>query len=203
MDETDKEEIIRLYEGRLEKFGWTVKTMGWSSREQQFLRFRILSEISNLNGKSILDVGCGFGDFFDYLKDNGIRVDYYGIDLSERIISEAQKHHPDLKFEVMDILNEEIGRNFDYVFESGILNKKSSSNLADAHAIITKMYSLCTIGIACNMMTDYVDYTEDYLFYYSPEKMFGFCKSLSKSVVLRHDYPLYEFTVYLYRNPKT
>ncbi len=199
MNETDKEEIIRLYEERLEKFGRSVKTMGWSSREQQFLRFKILSEIGDLNGKSVLDVGCGFGDFFDYLKNKEITIDYYGIDLSERIITEAKKQHPSLHFEVKDILTQEINRKFDYVFESGIFNKKISDNLTNTHAVIARMYDLSTEGIACNMMTDYVDYFEDYLFYYSPEKIFAFCKTLSKSVVLRHDYPLYEFTVYVYK----
>jgi SAM-dependent methyltransferase len=203
MKEKDKEEIIRLYEDRLEKYGRSVKTMGWRDKDQQYLRFKILSEIGELDGKKILDVGCGFGDFFDYLKNNGIDVDYHGFDISPKIIAAAKRHHPDLIFEEKDILAEEMDEKFDYVFESGILNKKNLDNCMYAKAIISKMYNLCTEGISFNVMTNYVDYREDYLFYYSPEKIFAFCKKLSKFVVLRHDYPLYEFTMYIYKNKRS
>ena len=99
-----------------------------------------------------------------------------------------------------DILNERIGEKFDYVLESGILNKRISNNIEYAEEMIARMFELCEIGIAVNMMTDYVDYKEDYLYYYSPEDMFKFCKGLTNFVTLRHDYPLYEFTIYTYKN---
>jgi len=195
----EKKEIINLYEMRLKKYGNSVKTMGWRDKEQQYLRFKILSEIGDLNGAKILDVGCGFGDFYDYLTDRGIIVDYTGYDISPKIIDVAMSKHPQIKLEVRDILKERISEKFDYVFESGILNKRISNNVEYAKKMITRMFELCGIGIAINMMTNYVDYTEDYLYYYSPEKMFKFCKGLSKWIVLRHDYPLYEFTIYLYK----
>jgi SAM-dependent methyltransferase len=200
MDEKDKQEIINLYEDRLTKHGVSVTTMGWRDREQQALRFKILSEIGDLQGKKILDIGCGFGDFYDYLEQNSIYVDYHGIDLSEKIIAAARERRHDMLVEVRDILTDGINERFDYVFESGILNKRISDNYAYAHEIITAMYRVCNEGIAFNMVTDYVDYKEDYLYYYSPEKIFSFCKGLSRFVVLRHDYPLYEFTVYMHKN---
>lgn len=202
MDEKEKADIIRLYEDRLEKYGVSVKTMGWRNTTQQKLRFKILSEIGDLNGKHILDVGCGFGDFYDYLDQSGLYTLYHGIDISPKIIDSARNRRKGLLVEVRDILTDELNERFDYVFESGILNKRISDNYAYAQDIITNMYRVCNEGIAFNMMTDYVDFQEDYLFYYSPEKIFSFCKGLSKFVVLRHDYPLYEFTVYMYKtNP--
>ena len=61
------------------------------------------------------------------------------------------------------------------------------------------MFALADKAIAVNMMTNYVDYRDKYLFYYSPEEMFRFAKSLSRNVVLRHDYPLYEFSLFIYK----
>ena len=52
--------------------------------------------------------------------------------------------------------------------------------------------------LAIDFVTNYVDFKEDYLIYHSPEAMFRLAKSLTKRVVLRHDYPLYEFCLYLY-----
>lgn len=199
MLEKEKEEIISLYETRLNEHGDSVKTMGWRDREQQYLRFKILSEIGDLNDAKILDVGCGFGDFYEYLINKSIEVDYTGYDISPKIIDVAKSKHPQIKFEVKDILKERINEKFDYVLESGILNKRISNNIEYAEEMIARMFELCEIGIAVNMMTDYVDYKEDYLYYYSPEEMFEFCKSLGKFVTLRHDYPLHEFTLYIYK----
>lgn len=197
----EKKEIINIYETRLRKYGDSVRTMGWRDKEQQCLRFKILAEIGDLNGTRILDVGCGFGDFYEFLIKRSIKVDYTGYDISHRIIEVAKSKHPEIKskFKVKDILRERTNERFDYVMESGILNRRISDNIKYAKKIIARMFELCKIGVAVNMMTNYVDYKEDSLYYYSPEEMFKFCKSLTKGVVLRHDYPLYEFTLYLYK----
>ncbi|KAF5422780.1 MAG: 2-polyprenyl-3-methyl-5-hydroxy-6-metoxy-1,4-benzoquinol methylase, partial [Candidatus Methanomarinus sp.] len=129
MLEKEIKEIISLYEARLKEYGDNVKTMGWRDKEQQHLRFRILSDIGDLNGSKILDVGCGFGDFYEYLVDKGIKVDYTGYDISLKIINVAISKHPQIRFEVKDILKERIDEKFDYVLESGILNKKISNNI--------------------------------------------------------------------------
>jgi hypothetical protein len=31
------------------------------------IRFGVLSQVGNMDRSSVLDLGCGFGDFFDYL----------------------------------------------------------------------------------------------------------------------------------------
>jgi hypothetical protein len=68
------------------------------------------------------------------------------------------------------------------------------------HAVIGRMYALCDVAIAFNLMTDQVDYRSDRLFHASPGATLDFCRrELSRSVTLRHDYPLYEFTTYVYR----
>jgi hypothetical protein len=85
------------------------------------------------------------------------------------------------------------------VFESGIFNKRIHDNISYAKKFINKMFALCKIAIGINMTTDYVNFKERYLYYYSPHEIFKFAKKLSRFVVLRHDYPLYEFTVYIYK----
>jgi hypothetical protein len=50
------------------------------------------------------------------------------------------------------------------------------------------------------MMTAYVDFQEPRLFYYHPEEIFRYAKSLTKRVTLRHDYPAYEFAIFLYQD---
>ena len=53
-------------------------------------------------------------------------------------------------------------------------------------------------GVAVDLLTSYVDFKKDHLHYYQPETVFSFAKQLTRRVTLRHDYPLFEFCVYLH-----
>lgn len=199
MNEREKEETIRRYRERFKKYGISPKSLGWKDRKSQVLRFRILSEIANLDKKSILDVGCGFGEFYEFLIKKGYKVKFTGIDIVPEFLEIARKKYPECEFLIKDILQEKFERKFDYVFSSGIFNAKISDNYYFLEKMVEKMWSLAKKGISFNMMSDYVDYFDKTLFYYSPEKIFSFCRNLTRKIVIRHDYPLYEFTVYLYR----
>jgi len=89
---------------------------------------------------------------------------------------------------------------FDFVICSQVLNLKTPgvNNFELAQEFLTEMYRVARKGVACDFVTSYVDFKEDYLFYHSPEDIFAFSKTLSKRVTLRHDYPAFEFCVYLY-----
>ena len=117
-------------------------------------------------------------------------------------IETAKKNHPDGEFFIRDIQKEGIHKKFDYIVSSQVFNNKLLHDNNDA--IIKEVIKICfassTKGMAIDMLTSYVDYQEDKLHYYSPEEIFAFCKSLTRPVALRHDYPLFEFTVYLYKN---
>jgi hypothetical protein len=60
-------------------------------------------------------------------------------------------------------------------------------------------FRMCTKGVGANMTTDAVEYHEEHLHYFDPARVLNFCRGLSRYVMLRHDYPLYEFTVFIYR----
>jgi hypothetical protein len=67
---------------------------------------------------------------------------------------------------------------------------------------ITEMYAHCRRGISMNFITTYVDYKYDFLFYMSPARILDFCrKNFSRHIVIRHDYPLWEYSVFVY-NPE-
>ena len=42
-------------------------------------------------GSLVLDVGCGFGDFLTYLRDNGIEPRYTGIDICEPMVRRCRE----------------------------------------------------------------------------------------------------------------
>ncbi len=202
MKENEKKAAIERYNERLARLGPTPQALGWRSREQQALRFSMLAGLGDFDGCSVLDVGCGFADFYDYLVGHGKRVAYTGVDINPRILEVARERHPELRLLERDVLEEPFQESFDYVVESGIFNRRLSDNVGYVAQMLEAMFSVCYIGVAADMMTKYVDYEDEHLFYYSPEEMFRLAQSLTRYVVLRHNYPLYEFTLYLYRKPQ-
>ena len=199
----DKKRLIALYEDRYIKYGYDIKSVGWGSVETQRLRFDVLCDIEDLKGLAVCDLGCGFGDLFAYLKERFGNVNYHGIDISEKLISEARSRYPEVSFEVRDILQEPCPQKFDFVLCSGALNFKIEDNQKYIDDMVRCMMEMASIGVAVNFLSTYVDYTLEKNFHFSPEKAFSLGKRLTKFVTLRHDYPLYEFTLYLYHQKRS
>ena len=69
MNNINKINILKLYNKRFkDKLLPNYRKLGWGSKKSQDLRFKILIDRWNLENKSILDIGCGFGDFYFFLK---------------------------------------------------------------------------------------------------------------------------------------
>ncbi len=64
-----------------------------SSREDPWPELKFLFNKAQ-NGDVVLDLGCGNGRFFKYLT----HTNYTGLDISEKMIEEAKKRFPNVKF---------------------------------------------------------------------------------------------------------
>ena len=63
-----------------------------------------------LPGEKILDLGCGNGRYFEYLKDK--KVDYFGVDNSAELIKIAKSRYQKVNFQIADALNLPFPDNF-------------------------------------------------------------------------------------------
>lgn len=98
---------MTCYDGFAETFSQSRKGMFWPEL------FDIIAKISNSENPAILDIGCGNGRFLEaWYRQNGQNLRYTwwkkqhvytGIDLSEGLIKEAQKLHPEHSFLVGDM----------------------------------------------------------------------------------------------------
>lgn len=191
--------VDRYYSDKLREHGASHRGVDWGTQESQELRFAQLLRACPLDRRfSLNDFGCGYGALVDTIGDLGAEVDYCGYDISEAMVAEAGRRHPDRDFTSSP--SELVQR--DCTVASGIFNVTTGADedswtayIADT---IREMARLSRTGIAWNMLTSYSDpdrMRED-LHYADPMFWFDFAKrELSRWVAVLHDYGLYEFTV--------
>ncbi|MBF0096743.1 MAG: class I SAM-dependent methyltransferase [Magnetococcales bacterium] len=202
----EKKQIIDLYEKRLEELGNDVRTVGWSSRESQWLRFQVLTRGLALQGRTILDIGCGLGDLVVFLdQQTGGDYRYLGIDISPRLIDRAATLHGggNRAFRTGDLLQMTDVEPADLVLMSGALTFRVSDNMALAQSMLRRMYALTRESMAVNFLSSHVDYQLEKNFHYDPSQIFSFAKKLTPWVALWHDYPLWEFTLQLHTHSRS
>lgn len=200
MNSEDKRSLIKLYEDRCERFGSDVRAVGWGDVESQALRFEVLSDIADLSGCSVCDLGCGFGDLYAYLQGRFDSVNYHGVDLCEGLIKEARKKYPSVSFEVRDALEHPSDISYDYILSSGALSYKTAGHESYVKEMLALMMKMSRKGVAVNFLSSHADYELEKNFHFSPETALTIGKQLAPYVTIRHDYPLYEFTMYMYHH---
>lgn len=201
--ENDKQNQIEVYQTQFKKYGLNERSLFLTNNKQQ-IRFSIIKGIGIKNNCSILDVGCGFGDLYDYLLSNGLsEINYTGIDIVPEFICEAKSRFPKSDFRIIDILNEDMVEKFDFVVLSGTLNKKIPGNHEEyVKAMLTRMYELSKVGVSADFISSYGDARYPDIYRADATMIFTISKQLSQRVTLRHDYMPYEFTVYIYKQDK-
>ena len=76
MKECDYKYLLERYNNYYSQHGYSRKSIGWG-KDNQFIRFKALTEQFKLMDSSILDYGCGFCDLYYYLEDNNITFNKY------------------------------------------------------------------------------------------------------------------------------
>lgn len=192
--------LVKFYEEKVIRYKDDVRSLAWGSRKSQHKRFEILSEIGRLEGSLILDVGCGLGDFYNWLLKKYNNISYTGIDITPSMIEIAKKKYPKTTFKVQNILELNSDKSkYDYIFASGIFNRRIKNHEKFVRDNIIKMFELCCKGAAFNIMSTKADFMEKKEYYAEAGKMLDFCLSLTRNVILRHDYMPHDFTVYMYK----
>ncbi len=194
--------VGNYYSKKVMEHGATSTGVDWNGRESQFLRFQQLGKVlSTKSDISILDYGCGYGAFIDYLAENGYHdIKYFGYDISEEMLKEAKLNYPGERFKFIN--SESHLTNVDFTIASGIFNVRLDTSIEEWEAYILKTLDVINRisdkGFSFNILTSYSDeaYKKDYLFYAEPMFYFNLCKEhYSRNVALLHDYDLYEFTI--------
>jgi hypothetical protein len=178
-----------------------------NDRVTQYQRFEhIVKNFKDILTENISfhDFGCGVCDLHNYLNLEGIKHDYSGTEVIQEMIDYAKTKYPGIKLYNRDVLKEDVKDKYDIVVFSGGLYLPGSISHEEwevfVYQIINKMWDMSKIGMSFNLLTTYSDYKNDHLFYIDPRDMFDYCvKNFSRFVTIDHSYPLYEWTITIFK----
>jgi len=143
--------------------------VAWSSPGSQERNFSLVEQNIN-SGESLLDYGCGIGDFLNYLDEHDKQLsNYIGLDINDKFIKMAKKSYPYNNFKKINKVEDVIGK-WDNVCSIGVftwfIEKEDFVN------IIHKLYDVCNkqVLITClyNPNVNYKDdnyWTKQYRYY--------------------------------------
>jgi hypothetical protein len=196
------ENISNLYGSNFSKYGKDSKTLGWKSRDEQVLRFLKLTQSVDLEiPATISDYGCGFADLASYLvkKNPKFIKEYIGYEINSDIANIASETIKNLGVRGRIKKQDRIEKKTDWIVVSGTFNVKSvhSNKIWQNEVIkqIENMFMGCNFGLSFNLLSTFVDFKSEELFYGDPMFFFNFCQKNLGKTVLYHDYPLYEWTI--------
>jgi SAM-dependent methyltransferase len=200
--------LVHHYETCLERFGDCPRGVDWPDRSSAQARYRVMAELlQGQSSASLLDFGCGAGHFLDFLRaTNRQGVRYMGLDLSPAFISLCRSKYKGISFRCGDILaNEDIVPEVDFVVMNGVFTERQGIDwqaMYDAMCeLLRVVYSKTRQAMAFNLMSKLVDWERADLFHVPYELIAEFVHTeLSPHHVIRADYGLREYTVYVYRN---
>lgn len=195
---SDKIRLARFYEEALLKYGsGSAKALQWKNENSQQIRFAALCQIADLSRKSVLDVGCGVGDLYQYLQDHFTAIQYCGVDVVPGMIMAAEKKYPGVRFVHADVL--EFREQYDYVLASGALTFNMSGGKKLYFDIIRHIYTVAKKGVAFNVLDSNVYATDHEYLTYSYAEIAEVCEALGCQFVVSTEYEVGDFTVFLYK----
>src|SRR3989344_5040153 len=199
----DKRRLLIYYDKLISEHGdENGQAQGWASNETENIRFEVFLKVGDLNNCSILDVGCGFGDFYDFLKKKKTQnFSYTGIDINPEMIKRAKEKNPEANFQVIDFGSGNFKSKFDYIFCSGALSFKITNYKEFYLAHVKKMFELSKIGVAFNMLNkenNTKPENEELYATYSIKEVRDFFLNLTSKITIHKNYLPNDFTLFLY-----
>lgn len=193
--------LVQAYHAdRVKRFGVdTAEALGWKNEDSQQQRFHELSQIGDLAGRTVLDVGCGHGDLYPYLKQQHGDFHYTGLDNVRDFLEVAAGRfhdHWNTKFLLGDFSTLFLPK-ADFVVCCGALNYRNSDPNY-LYKMINRFFDATAVGLGISLLSR-VDFSNGILASYEPEEVVKFCEQLSSRVEVKESSEQGHFTLFLYR----
>ena len=206
------ERLVRFSESFFERHGDCYLGVGWTKRQEDAdTRYRVMLDLFAADDDrpaTLLDFGCGASHLYEYLRRRPQgNISYSGLDLSPRFLACSRSKFPDVTYYELDILEDDRLPTFDYVVMNGLFNVRCDLSFDEMltyfQRMVQRVFAHTRRALAFNVMSKQVDWEREDLFHVPFDLVASFlAREVSRHFVFRHDYGLYEYTTYVYREPR-
>lgn len=181
-----------FYRAAVRAHGHGPQAVGWSTACAQRSRFRIIDEALDLHGARLLDVGCGLGAMYEYLREHGRAVEYVGIDPVPEMIARARERLPDAEFHELSLEQAredariEFG-SFDFVVASGIFSRRGRCSPARVAFAARLMFEACREAAMFNSLSARIARNRGRGFRVDPAEVCALLLDITPHLAMRHD----------------
>jgi len=196
---------LNIYKAKFKEFGVSPQALQWKSKGAAHQRFRQFWAEIDFDNKSVLDVGCGFGEFGNFLTKRYENVVYKGVDIMPEIIASGKEKYPQLDLETQDFFSHPKAEIYDTIICSGALNSNfgtEKENLDFRKNAIKIIFEHATNVVAFNMLGGHPsnsNNSECNIWYADSLEILEYCMSLTRRVILRQNYHPSDFTIFMYK----
>ena len=181
-----------FYQNNYDTYGVTAEGVAWDCVQTQKRRFSaIASCLGEVKNDTLVDAGCGFGDFYIYLKEkNNLPKTYTGLDLCAPMVKEA-KVRTGCKIVQRDILRQTIPV-ADWYVASGSMNLLTR---LETRIFIQRCFEKSCKGFVFNLLCGKEQ--EGKYSYWQVHEIIEFCQPFDAKIEIKEGYMEGDITVVL------
>jgi len=153
-----KEKIYSLMSYDAKKY-WENRAINWINVAAKFYGTKDWLEIEPFikNAKSVIDIGCGDGQWSEKFGE-----DYLGVDISENLIKYAQKKYPKREFKVSALEDLKTAKKYDVAFCYTVFEHIPEENMAKAIKALKSVAKQVVMVEPLDIQTKYYCHNHDY-----------------------------------------
>ena len=183
----------KFYSDAIVEHGISPKGVRWSSQDAQYKRFFALTDFikDDIKSSSIIDAGCGFGEYYYYLLLNDLcPLKYTGIDCMQDMVDISIARFEDITFIKKNILYDELIE-ADYYICSGALNILTKD---EVFIFIERCFKISKKGFIFNFLK-LQSYNKLEI-----DEVINFCKTLTTKLDTKEGYLDNDFTIFMLKS---
>ncbi len=180
----------KFYSESIKEFGISAQGVHWNSKYTQYKRFEVITKFikKDILISSVVDVGCGFGEYYNYLKvNNKIPKKYIGIDCEDSMIKVCKKRFSSQEFYTQNILTDTLIES-DYYICSGAMNIMT---INEVDMFIGKCFTTSKKGFIFNFLKD-LTFNE-----IKKDEIISLCNKYTKNIKIKENYLENDFTIFM------